>query len=443
MGRIGYFVKDADNRGAALRAGALAHVPHARPAGRLLRRRAGLRRHRAATRTPGSRCSPRRCREYANQNLLDGTLAGSVDRYDTDSALYDHIAELAALRSAHPALATARRSSGYADGRGLRVLPGRRDGEGRAPRRDEQRHRRDAVTIDTLTPGARSRRCTGRRRGVTAAADGTVSVTIPALSAIVLKAGTTGRRPRGARRHHARPPRAGRRPVGRRRRSAPTWPTTCGARRRSRTACVGDDDVDPAGHRRDHVAAGVPHVTGLPDGALVEYRAVTVDAAGQKSAASTFASVGGAPSTGSSSPRPGPGEDLFVTVPGSHNSEMGCPGDWQPDCEAPADKGPDGIYSGTFSPAGGSYEYKVAIGGTWDVNYGAGGVAGGANVAYTVAGDGARMHVLLRPRDPLLHPDHARRARSLTLPGSAQSELGCPGGLGARLPRAPGSGRRR
>src|SRR5450756_190330 len=43
--------------------------------------------------------------EYANQALVDGTTAGSVDRYGTSGTLYQHIAGLAALRSAHPALA--------------------------------------------------------------------------------------------------------------------------------------------------------------------------------------------------------------------------------------------------------------------------------------------------------------------------------------------------
>src|SRR4029079_8510103 len=97
------------------------------------------------------------------------------------------------------------------------------------------------------------------------------------------------------------------------------------------------------------------------------------------SAASTFASVGVAVD-GVADPGPDPGEDLFVTVPGSHNAAMGCPGDWQPDrAKAPLSKRADGIYSGTFTLPAGSYEYKVAVGGSWDENYGAGGAPGGAN----------------------------------------------------------------
>lgn len=44
-----------------------------------------------------------------------------------------------------------------------------------------------------------------------------------------------------------------------------------------------------------------------------------------------------------------------------------------------------GLYTYTFEnvPAA-NYEYKIAINGTWDENYGAGGVAGGSNIAVTV-----------------------------------------------------------
>ncbi|MCL4256087.1 MAG: DUF3372 domain-containing protein, partial [Anaerolineae bacterium] len=42
-------------------------------------------------------------------------------------------------------------------------------------------------------------------------------------------------------------------------------------------------------------------------------------------------------------------------------------------------------------PAG-DYEVKVAIGGTWDVNYGADGVAGGANIPFTVEEDGQQVN---------------------------------------------------
>ena len=72
-----------------------------------------------------------------------------------------------------------------------------------------------------------------------------------------------------------------------------------------------------------------------------------------------------------------------VTVAGDLNSEMGCPGDWQPACESafmsldPADN----IWKLTAELPPGKYEFKVAINGTWDENYGQGGASGGANIA--------------------------------------------------------------
>ena len=113
-----------------------------------------------------------------------------------------------------------------------------------------------------------------------------------------------------------------------------------------------------------------------------------------------------------------------VSVAGSHNSEMGCAGDWQPDCpQAQLHLDPaDGIWKGTFDVAAGAYEYKAALNGTWDENYGAGGAPGGANIAYTSTGtvsfyyDHASHWVTSDAEGPIV-----------TAAGSFTSELGCPG----------------
>ena len=120
-----------------------------------------------------------------------------------------------------------------------------------------------------------------------------------------------------------------------------------------------------------------------------------------------------------------PGGDLLVTVPGSHNSEMGCPGDWQPDCtQAVLTLRPGGVYAGTFSIAAGDYEYKVAIGGSWTENYGAGGVRDGANVAYSLTATTDVTFVY----DPVSHLfTSSAQGPLFTLAGDFQSELGCPG----------------
>ncbi|MHA7241541.1 pullulanase-type alpha-1,6-glucosidase [Arthrobacter sp. TMS1-12-1] len=78
-----------------------------------------------------------------------------------------------------------------------------------------------------------------------------------------------------------------------------------------------------------------------------------------------------------------------VGLVGSLQSELGCPGDWQPDCAAtqlvPVDGSPD-TWATTFDVPAGSYEYKVALNDSWGENYGADGAAGGANLALQTAG---------------------------------------------------------
>ncbi len=74
---------------------------------------------------------------------------------------------------------------------------------------------------------------------------------------------------------------------------------------------------------------------------------------------------------------------------GSFQSELGCSGDWQPDCLRSwlQDVDGDGVFSfeTTALPAG-AYEAKVALNESWDINYGQGGVQNGPNIPFTVAG---------------------------------------------------------
>ncbi len=77
----------------------------------------------------------------------------------------------------------------------------------------------------------------------------------------------------------------------------------------------------------------------------------------------------------------------IVTGAGSFQSELGCPGDWDPSCLRSwmQDVDGDGIYTfSTIDLPPGDYEWKVAVDEAWDENYGAGGVPGGANIAFTV-----------------------------------------------------------
>ena len=81
--------------------------------------------------------------------------------------------------------------------------------------------------------------------------------------------------------------------------------------------------------------------------------------------------------------------ELIVGLPGSHQSEAGCAADWDPACENTfmTDEDGDGIYTLTLSLPAGDYEYKVAMNGGWDENYGANGEAGGANIVLSLAAD--------------------------------------------------------
>ena len=83
---------------------------------------------------------------------------------------------------------------------------------------------------------------------------------------------------------------------------------------------------------------------------------------------------------------------LIVVAPGSFQSELGCPGDWMPDCLDSQLIGPDadGVYS--FSTAmipPGCYESKIALDLSWNVNYGVDGTENGSNLSWCVAESGA------------------------------------------------------
>src|SRR5690606_22669065 len=102
----------------------------------------------------------------------------------------------------------------------------------------------------------------------------------------------------------------------------------------------------------------------------------------------------------------------FITLPGSMNAALGCPEDWMPGCMRTwmQDADGDGIY--TFSTEDlprGSYEVKVAHGGSWAENYGVDGVLDGANHTFstqdgeivTFSYDLATHQLTIEASDPL------------------------------------------
>ena len=85
---------------------------------------------------------------------------------------------------------------------------------------------------------------------------------------------------------------------------------------------------------------------------------------------------------------------VIAVAPGSFQSELGCPADWDPTCLRSWLEDPDGDGTYTFEttalPAG-SYETKVAINEDWTENYGQGGVLNGSNVAFNVPVDNTKV----------------------------------------------------
>lgn len=120
------------------------------------------------------------------------------------------------------------------------------------------------------------------------------------------------------------------------------------------------------------------------------------------------------------------GDPTSVTIAGSFQDELGCPGDWQPDCantHLGYDTGDD-VWQGVFTIPAGSWEYKTALNDSWDENYGANAVPGGTNIILSLGGQ----------TDVKFYYDHKshwvtdnQNSRIVTAPGSYQSEIGCPG----------------
>jgi pullulanase-type alpha-1,6-glucosidase len=119
-----------------------------------------------------------------------------------------------------------------------------------------------------------------------------------------------------------------------------------------------------------------------------------------------------------------------VVVPGTHQSELGCSADWQPDCDKTAltyDAQSD-IWTGEFEITPGNDQdgkgprYKVALNGSWSENYGAKAQAGGADIPLVVD----------KPTKVKFYYDHKTHwvtdnfnSVILVATGSFQSELGC------------------
>ena len=365
--------------------------------------------------------------QYADEaNLYGEQAGGSKDRYGTKVPLYRLIKELSALRTQHPALADGAQISRYAAaGPGIYAFS-------RIDRRTQREYivainnATEAKTADFDTYGDSTtyRPIYGTDRSVTSRADGRVKVTVPALSVSVWRAGSRMDAPGAEPKLYARAPGSGADFTGRAKISAALgddqFAQVTFAWRKAGTKAwttLGTDDAAPYAIYHD--------TADLPKGALVEYRMVAKDLRGRYAVATTSGVVG-AKGTDTAGPGDGGGpvtQPENASIPGSHNAAMGCPGDWQPDCDQAQltrDENDDIWKSSVDLPAG-SYAYKVAINKSWDENYGAGGVLNGPNIDYTAPGGKVDFYYDHRTKNI----QNTTQGDLVVAAGSFQADQGC------------------
>jgi alpha-amylase len=173
---------------------------------------------------------------------------------------------------------------------------------------------------------------------------------------------------------------------------------------------VGSDGSSPVYSVMDDLAA-----LGLADGTRVRYRA---------SMSGTGFTVVSDPRTVTVGEAPQPDS---VTVAGSLNLQMGC-GEWDPAClQAMMTLDPaDNIWRLTVDLPAGHYEYKAALDGGWDENYGADGVFNGSNIVLDHPGGPVTFRY--DNRTHLLTAVYAsQQPQAVSVAGSLGAALGCTG----------------
>ncbi len=114
-----------------------------------------------------------------------------------------------------------------------------------------------------------------------------------------------------------------------------------------------------------------------------------------------------------------------VSVPGSFNDLVGCESAWLPGCDAiqmTFDE-EDQLWQISFELPAGEYEYKVAINGAWDENYGQGAEPDGANIPLVLEEDITVTFFYDHGTNWIADDVNHIIAN---VPGSYQDEIGCP-----------------
>ncbi len=361
-----------------------------------------------------------------NSDIVLGGPEGSRDRYNPRAPMYRHIAKLAKLRSAHPALADGTQITRYASDKAGIFAVSRIDRDSNreylvvANNSDEPAE----ASFTTSTKNGRFRPLLGEGTSWRADQQGGITVQVPPLSVHVLRATRVMTKP-------ATPPDLAfvtpldRGIVGGNAEIRAAVPQTTPVEVTYAYRPAGVSTWTPLG-TDDNAPYRVFHdVSGIDRNMLVEYRAIAKDISGRMSARSVLATVGDPPP-----PPSGPGvgdvpQPDAVAVPGDLNNEMGCAGDWDPTCDEAqlALDSNDNIWKGTFTLPAGDYSYKAAINRAWDENYGEGGQVNGANIALTIPAGGDDVTFWYDHRtnyitSSLEHP-------LVVAVGDFQSEMGC------------------
>ncbi|MGB5934519.1 MAG: pullulanase-type alpha-1,6-glucosidase [Ornithinimicrobium sp.] len=362
--------------------------------------------------------------QYADEPVLGGP-SGALERYNTDHPLYEQIAELSALRAEHPTLVDGAQVHRYASS-SAGVFAFSRFGD-----KDKVEYvvvtnnslEEQKVNVPTYSPSMRFDAIYGDDVSIDTTQGARLSVTVAPLSLEVYRAGAAVADREEAPAVYLTSPSAGD-VVGGRAEIGAAVAQNAFAQVSFLVRGVGTQDWTALG-TDDNAPYRVFHdVNNIADGTLLEYRIVLKDADGNLSAASSYGVVGEPASGGGGVGPVGPVEQPdAVSVPGDHNSEMGCPNDWQPACDQAqlSLDAKDRIWKGSADIPAGNYAFKAAINKSWDENYGAGGVLDGGNIPYTAPGGPVNYYY-----------DHATHwvtndaiGPILTAPGDYQEELGC------------------
>lgn len=128
-----------------------------------------------------------------------------------------------------------------------------------------------------------------------------------------------------------------------------------------------------------------------------------------------------------------------VVIPGTFQSELGCVessnnyyGDWDPNCDYTSltFDANTGLWTGTFKIPAGCHQYKVAIDGSWSLNYGEFGIESGANMQLSIPEE-TMVTFNYNPDSHIVQTSPISTGFSVSclpqvvLTGSFQNELGC------------------